>query len=447
MSDELKSHLAGLGPERLAESLMELSQRSKDAHELVERMTASSKSNVQRYKSKLAALKRQKRFVDWREARPFVRELENMLEDLRAAGVDPETGVKLTADFFRCDGVVFERCDDSNGNIGDVFRFGARDLFVHYAAHCQDKAALVDIVIDLMGKDDYGIRDAVVDAAGEYLPPDSMRLLIERFWDMADRVPNPDDARHWHRQIESVARQSKDAPTFEKARRKSSRELSANAFIDIGRAYLESGDPKTALDWLTRAHTADRDELLLVAHRALGNEKDAATVAWRMFNGYRSKETLDTLLSIIGKERREEVIAGEVKTILETPDYSSSNAAFLLACGRTDESEAYVLNRRDKLNGEFYASLLPIAESFESSGRWVAATVIYRALLDSILRRAVSKYYHHGVRYLKKLDALDKKIADWQCVSPHTDYGSQLKETHARKSSFWQGYHGRRGNG
>lgn len=72
--------------------------------------------------------------------------------------------------------------------------------------------------------------------------------------------------------------------------------------------------------------------------------------------------------------------------------------------------------------------------------RLVAASVLYRALLDSILARAKSKYYQHGINYLKKLDSLAQKVRDWKKVEPHTRYLANLRQKHKPKSSFWSQY-------
>ena len=55
---------------------------------------------------------------------------------------DPLTGIELVAAFYEADSTVFEMCDDSNGNIGDVFRYDAKELFVDYAIRCNDEKKL-----------------------------------------------------------------------------------------------------------------------------------------------------------------------------------------------------------------------------------------------------------------------------------------------------------------
>jgi hypothetical protein len=143
---------------------------------------------------------------------------------------------------------------------------------------------------------------------------------------------------------------------------------------------------------------------------------------------------------VIGEDQREGVLDDEADAILRSEGISYSDAAFLASSGRMEEAEACLLARADQLDGYFYDCLLPLAESLEEDGRYLVASVIYRALLESILRRAQSKYYHHGVRYLTKLEALAEKVETWRAVLPHEAYVDELRRTHGRKVSFWSRY-------
>ncbi len=447
--DNPRERLIQVGSERLADALLELAARSDEADDMVKRVTASPTENTRRFKAKLAGLKRARRFIDWRGASGFARELEDMLADLESGVDDPETGVGMVAAFFEADQHIFEQCDDSSGSVGDVFRCSACDLFVHYASRCVDKARLVGRLLELYGHDDYGIRDVLIDAAHRFLPKDSLRDLADRLWQRSEKErPHTYEARHWLLGVESVAHQLKDAVLYEKAQRAAWPELSTSACIDIAQVYLEAGGAKTALAWLERVQdetfrSSDRDDLLLAVYHKLGDTDKAAEVAWRIFHSHRSKDTLKTLLAVIGKDERELVIEGETRSILASARLSHSDAKFLIESGRIDEAEAYLLDHADGLNGDRYTSLLPLAESMEKNGRWLAASLIYRALLNSILARAVSKYYHHGIKYLRKLDKLAEKITDWREFEDHESYMAALRRDHGRKMSFWAGYAGK----
>lgn len=443
---DARKRLIQLGPERLADMLMELAARSDEADDVVKRMTAGPSENVKRYKSKLAGLKRARRFIDWQGASDFARKLEGMLADLEAGVDDPRVGVEMMAAFFEVDKYIFEQCDDSSGSVGDVFRTTACDLFVNYASRCADKACLVDKLMGLYAEDEYGIRDVLFDAAHKFLPMESLRDLADCLWKRAQQERQYTyQARHWLLVLESIARQMKDAALYEKAQRAARPELSTAAQIDIARVYLESGDPKTALSWLERVQdesfrSSDRDDLLLIVYQKLGDADKAAEVAWRIFRNYRSKESLKNLLSIIGDSKREQVVNDEASAILEAKEFSHADADFLIDLDRIDDAEAYLLSHTDGLDGDYCTGLLPFAESMEKNGRWIAACLIYRALLDSILAQAVSKYYHHGIRYLKKLDSLAVRVQNWRNFQNHESYKAELLQIHERKKSFWAEY-------
>jgi len=443
MADQRKQRLTDLGAEALADALLELATHDETADDLVERMIASSKENIQRFKAKLSGLKRSGRFIRWGESAGFARELVTLLQDLKASECDPRMGSELVAAFYETDKATLGNCDDSSGHVGDVYRFEAKELFVGYALHCADKDWLATLVLKLNWDDDYGVRDTLIDCAAEYLTEPNIRTMISQLQGLADKENQEYKKRHWFHLVESLARQIKDAPLFEKTRIASWGTLSTAVCVDIAQVYQESGDARTALAWLERipenetfqAH--ERDRLLLNIYGQLGEAEKQAAVSWRIFRRFRSKESLQELLGVIGDEHREAVLAGEVATILDEKALSLSDAAFLIEFGRIDEAVDYLLSRAEQLNGDFYGSLLPLAEAMETAERHLTATVVYRALLDSILRRGQTKTYPHGVRYLKKLERLAQSISDWRGVHDHNIYAEKLRQTHGRKSSFW----------
>lgn len=75
---------------------------------------------------------------------------------------------------------IFEQCDDSSGDIGDVFSCRAHDLFVRYASDYSDKARLAEKLVELCRTDDYGVRNILFDAAYECLPKDIFQQLADR---------------------------------------------------------------------------------------------------------------------------------------------------------------------------------------------------------------------------------------------------------------------------
>jgi len=446
-NDELREKLSKLGATRLADALAYLSSRTEGGTEYVEALLLTSEEAKKRFKSKLAGLKRRRKYIDWRAAPDFARELELILATLHEGVDDPKTGLELVGEFFACDGAIFERSDDSSGLIGDIFRYDARNLFIAYASRCTDKSFVCDLLLRLYEHDDYGVRTELIARASKFLPQKEMRALVDDFWERAKAEPlDSYEAGKWWIGVELLARQLGDPGLFEKARLTANPELSSPTCMEIAEVYLENDDPEMALFWMERISPTDRfradaqDQLLYSIYEKLENREKMAETAWRMFRNCRGRSTLDMLLQALGESERERVIEEQVEPIMGSATLSYDDAAFLVDMGRLDDASEYLFRYRDQLNGNLYQFLLPLAKALEEGGRFLGATLVYRSLLESILNRAQSRYYHHGVRYLKKLDVLSPSVKDWRGLPPHEDYKEGLLEVHGRKRSFWSKY-------
>lgn len=445
MNHDRRQKLLNLGADKLAGALMELAGSIDAVDDLVERITQTPQGNIERYTLKLADIRQSQRFVSWRESSDYARELLAVLDDLQAGDPDPQTGAEMVAAFYECDAGVLGCCDDSGGSVGDVFRFDARELFVSYAVRCADKKWLGNLVLRLMESDSYGVRDVLIDCAAQYLPEEVMREMVSRMLELAEKEAGEYQKRDWLHGVESLARQLKDAPLFERARLASWDTLSTAACVDIARVYLECDLAETALTWLEKVKDesyllSERDSLLLEIYGRLGDTPRQADAAWRIFRRNRNVSSLSQLLGVIGHDKRESVVTAETQALLDGSGFSAEDAAFLVEIGKMDAAEAYLLKNMHLLNGDHYTGMLPLAEAMEKDSRYRAATVIYRSLLDSILRRAQSRIYHHGVNYLRKLDLLARCVSDWGSVEPHDVYLFGLRRDHGRKSSFWSKY-------
>jgi len=76
----------------------------------------------------------------------------------------------------------------------------------------------------------------------------------------------------------------------------------------------------------------------------------------------------------------------------------------------------------------------------ESADRPLAASVVYRSLMTSILERKFYKAYGHAARYLRKLDKLSDGINEWRECPDHEGFKRELLQVHGRKTSFWAKY-------
>lgn len=243
-----------------------------------------------------------------------------------------------------------------------------------------------------------------------------------------------------------MAEQLNDAPLFEKARLAAWGEPGTAACLDIAEIYLKTGEPKIALAWIERDKEPGdfeedkRNQLLQTIYTELGEPDKVTEIAWKRFRSYRSLRDLEELLTVIGAEKKEEVIAQQAKEILKEKKFNHSDATFLLETSCLNQAEEYLLQSVEQIDGDWYGVILPLAEAMEKANRHLTASLLYRALLDSILRRGQTKTYPHGVRYLKKLDKIAPAVSSWKHFSSHEIYKEAIRLAHGRKYSFWGKY-------
>lgn len=445
MKDKKKQKLMDLGSEQLANALLHLASQFDEAHDFVEHLIATPKENIQRFKKKISSIKRSSHFINWDESYEFGRELSALLQDLKAGVDDPLAGVQLVADFYKADKWIFERCDDSNGDVGDVFRYDAKELFIEYASQCSDKEKVADIILKLNESDDYGVRDILIDCAEEYLPEPILRSMIETLQKQCSKKTDEYGKRAVLMLIESLAKQVKDPKLFEQTRIESWGKMTPAAVLDIARIHLDSGNLQAALSKLLEISdepymSYERDSLLMEIYRQTGDNEKLSELLYQRFHAHHSIESLQELLDVMGNDKRDEVISKEIALIFENKELRTSDAEFLISLKMIDETEKYLLERAELLEGDFYSSLIPLADTMESEERYVVASLIYRSLLLSILKRGYTKAYPHGIRYLKKLDVLAASINQWEDFDTHEAFKMQIRQDHGRKRSFWSKY-------
>ena len=109
---------------------------------------------------------------------------------------------------------------------------------------------------------------------------------------------------------------------------------------------------------------------------------------------------------------------------------------FLVKWPRLDLASDQVLRHLRKWDGRQFAILVTSADALARDYP-VAATMLYRVVLDDILRRGDADDYADGATYYAMLcDLLDRLDADFPYQS-HDDYVIALRGRHPRKYGFW----------
>lgn len=445
-TEETKRRLISLGSELLAEALLALAEANKDASHLVTRLTATPQEKLKQFKAKLAGLRRSKKHVWVRESPNVAAELHAALDLLAGAQPTPLDGVRAMASFFEIDASVFNRCDDSHGIIGGVFKSDATNLFVQFAAQCEQKPTVAEILFELMLENDFGARDHLPEQVAEFLPGDLIRTMIARSRQLALDQTDQYKRRALFSNAAMYARELKDPELFLELTQEITPVLWPPHLLKIAQVFLESGVPEKALLWIQKIEdqsghsTFLKEKLLLEIHSALGNTEDLQTLAWQAFHRDRTLDALERLLTLIGGERRESVICEEVAAIIKEPELSRASVQFLLDTEHTEAAGDYLLARREQLERFDYSQLLSVAKLLEAREKPLAASVLYRRFMEAILEKPIFEAYGHAARYLLTLESLSLQIHNWAGVEPHEPYAARVRFRHARKTAFWARY-------
>jgi len=159
--------------------LLDLAEWSKDAEQVIESLPTSTDEAIATSRRKLTGIKRPARFYDRSSASHFANELDSLLDLLRKPGLDPEETLKVLVSFFEADSKLKEMADDSNSDMGYLFKQSAPNLLVEVAQKVTDQNLLSKAIKKLYTSNNYGVRDTIVDRAGEFLTPESLESLYD----------------------------------------------------------------------------------------------------------------------------------------------------------------------------------------------------------------------------------------------------------------------------
>lgn len=443
MSESLKSQLLKVPPEKLIELLFEFAGDKEVSWSKIERLVARPKENASRFSKRLRELKSRGGFVSWKYSSHFGAELTDLLKDIESANPQVEEGFKLICDFYEADKDIFEQCDDSSGNIGDVFRSDALDLYAQFAKSHPDRKRVIKRTLDLVAKDGYGVRDYLISSAYRFLDKNELKQLFDMI-EAASVNEKREYARDW--KLASIAKQLGDAPLYEKLHLRGIQNPNGKLLVEVAEVYFNSGDLDKAQEILNRIPSTDafskhdHEELQKKIFLKQGKSKELFELVHKAFITHPSEYTLKDL-KVIVQESDLQIYIDEAKgKIFTRTSWDTSSAEFLCHIGSFKELSDYILKHQEKIDGTRYYSLPDLAERLIKNNQLLAATVLLRALIEGTVSKAKSKTYHHAVGYLLQLEGLAKKISDWSPIVPHDLYFVELRKRHALKKSFWSRY-------
>ena len=467
--------LEELGTEKLAKLILDEAERSASFRKLVAAALAGVKGPEAVAKlidRRIGALEKARGLIELDRARAFRDDLRatvaTMADELGKAS--PAMAIERLLRLVATHEPVFERVDDSSGEIQEVY-YDAIAAIGDLAAKLKaDEADLLpDSIMASLGQSTHGYLVDVAEAVTGQLPEatlsrwDGMLAVLQREQEIERdgkqdgyHSSNVSQLRNVRQAIANARGDLDGVIALEEQKHPNSQDT-----IGIAERLLEAARPREALDWvrkeshsplkyMSHADLADgapprdapsprRASLEARILETLGEKQAAQSLRWAVFedtlNAGMLRDYIDALPDFDEFEGLDRAFAhalGSKRLYLALE--------FFLEWPRLDLAAKVVVDNHCKWAGQLYHILLPAAEAL-AHGHPVAATILYRALLDDILTRARSKAYPHAARYLKRLDELavqgDEGSAQYAGIDPHAAYRSALRKNHSRKTGFW----------
>ncbi|SDO23789.1 hypothetical protein SAMN05216360_11757 [Methylobacterium phyllostachyos] len=464
--------LAALGADRLIGLILGETARNPGFKKLVTAALASLQGPdavaaiVDR---RLTALEGAQGYIDWQKRRAFAADLNAtitvIVDELRP--LDPAAALDRLRRFLAHADAVLNRVDDGNGAVQGVFE-RASAAFVAIVGGLPPEVAgrIATSLVSPFTDDPFGPLGILLSEMIPSIPADA---LAEIDAGLAEALARPEAGRS--RSGHAAYRSAMRTQVLRLRQAIADRRGDPDAFIALESAIVPGGENRTAiarrllaagrarkaLDWIRRPQDprrrlATREDLIagfdprgpererLLAEieilDALGNSREAQALRWGCFERELDGPMLRSFLAKLPDFEDEEALQRALDHAEAFPEPHRA-LAFLIAWPDLHRAARLVTRRPDAWDGGLHYTILAPAADALAQDHPLAATVLYRRLIDGVFAHGRSAAYPHAARYLTELDGLAPRL-EAGAIEPDADaYRAQLRREHGRKHAFW----------
>ena len=215
--------------------------------------------------------------------------------------------------------------------------------------------------------------------------------------------------------------------------------------LKIATMLIEDFRNEEALSWLKQipANLSDmrkytkRQELLIRALSAEGMAKDAQIERWAAFERTLEAKYYNEFSKYASADEQELTRNKAIALAEKAADFNAT-LAFLESIQEYQHIQELIINNPEKLDQYNYSYYRKLSKSLAANGKFIAAALIRRSLVNDLVAKAASKYYDYAVSDLKLAIEFGNQVEDWQGSQNNDDYLNELKLTHKKKYSFWE---------
>ena len=455
-TEDLATFLKRQKSDVLVGVLLELAGQYEGVNDRLERLQLADRPDkiAADFRKTLAAWRRSKKFYSYRESCAFGLELERWLMQVGSelAPKDPAAALALFESFIESDASWFEQADDSDGCIGDAMRC-ACEQWLEAARRCESPPdEWPPRIVALHRADEYGGRETLLRHADRLLGVDGLRLLVAEFEkEMAQALSSavgvingraglPSGFYKLSGSLSLLSEALHDPDVLVRSVCSYSPQpngLQKESFVV---AYLKENRANDAMRWLADAWEPQfegrRQSLLSDTLARLGRGQESAQLRQQLFEKSLSVYDYQRWIELLPESAHPEAHEQARQLALVHSDPSVA-AQLLLAIDEARDAETKLIGSAALVDGRRYDELPKMADTLLAKRCFRGASVVYRALLNSILERANSVAYGHAARYWWKLNEIDAACETLVPLVSHAEYEAAVRAKNPRKVGFW----------
>lgn len=220
---------------------------------------------------------------------------------------------------------------------------------------------------------------------------------------------------------------------------------SAHEHLEIAERFIKHWKGQEAIKWLdsidlphTHSWQHKRKALKIEALELCGKYQEAQTERLHWFEETLSPRVYKEIVKYAEVDFIGSFHKIAIQKALEFHDPYTA-ITFLVAIQEFEPLAILVHSKSSDLDGSNYNILRPAADVLHKIDP-LAATLLYRKMIQPILANTKSKYYNYAAKDLVTCGILSNQITDWKQYQNHEIYFLELSMQHKRKTSFWAGY-------
>lgn len=450
----LLDELALLDSVELARFIASLYGEDEFLDSKIERLLLSSDSDAlaKLLKKEIASLKRNKGYIDYYESSGFSNKINEIRMEIEnnVLPVSPDQAFKLVGGLLDTAENSLERCDDSNGYIGDVYKEICL-LWLKAASMCSPpKSGWMNAVRLLAESNDYGVLDLLLPNAHILLSEDELNQLGAYYEKELCNALNSKSDRigyiNWLTHLHGVAEALKNAEMYQRATLLVSPSPNYLQIIDMVGFFMRCQDYELAIKWLENEWENERWDnpnvkrlsLLAECYLFLNQHDKRRVTLVGLLDISPTYDNFQKALPLFSGDEAHQLRVNFITSVLKQSDIYAKLSPLLLL-EEYALAEGVVIIDFEALETCGYTTLLSLLK-ITPDDLYLVHIILLRCLLGDILNRSKTQAYHHAADYLKKLDQLDKIVTSYKTLPDHVAYILKIKEMHGRKYSFWSKY-------